>query len=152
IAEKYGLQPETVLWGNYNTLRDDPHNLRPGQKLNILPVDGTYYEWQAGDGLNAVAKFFGVKPEDIINYAPNKIDAASIGDYANPNIQAGSCLIVPGGTRPFISWSAPAGVTRDHPASASVLGDGACPPITGGAVGTGTFYWPTDHHYLSGFD
>jgi peptidase M23-like protein/LysM domain-containing protein len=152
IAEKYGLQPQTVLWGNYNTLRDDPHNLRPAQKLNILPVDGTYYEWQAGDGLNGVAEFFGVKPEDIINYGPNKMDSASIGDFANPNIEPGTWLIVPGGTRPFISWSAPVGVTRDHPASAGVLGDGACPPITGGAVGTGSFIWPADHHWLSGFD
>jgi hypothetical protein len=152
IAEKYGLQPQTVLWGNYNTLRDDPHNLRAGQKLNILPVDGTYYEWQAGDGLNAVAKFFGVKAEDIVNYPPNKLDAATIGDFANPNIDPGTWLIVPGGTRPFISWSAPAGVTRENPAVASVLGPGACGKVEGGAIGTGTFYWPTDHHFLSGFD
>jgi murein DD-endopeptidase MepM/ murein hydrolase activator NlpD len=151
IAEKYGLRPQTVLWGNYTTLRDDPHNLRPGQQLNILPVDGTYYEWQAGDGLNAVSSFFGVQPEVIINYPTNQIDAASIGDYANPNIEPGTWLIVPGGTRPFISWSAPSGVTRTDPASAGVLGAGACPPITGGAVGTGTFYWPTNNHWLSGF-
>jgi hypothetical protein len=25
IAEKFGLEPETVLWGNYYTLLDDPH-------------------------------------------------------------------------------------------------------------------------------
>jgi LysM repeat protein len=152
IADKFGLEPQTVLWGNYYTLRDDPHNLRPGQKLNILPVDGTYYEWQAGDGLNGVAEFFGVKPEDIISYAPNKLDSATIGDFANPNILAGTWLIVPGGSRPFISWSAPAGVTRENPASASVLGSGACGPVTGGAVGFGSFLWPTNNHYLSGFD
>lgn len=152
IADKFGLEPQTVLWGNYYTLRDDPHNLRPGQKLNILPVDGTYYEWQAGDGLNGVAEFFGVKPEDVINYAPNKLDSATIGDFANPNIPAGTWLIVPGGSRPFISWSAPAGVTRENPASASVLGSGACGAVTGGAVGFGSFLWPTNHHYLSGFD
>jgi len=152
IAEKYGLKPQTVLWGNYYTLRDDPHNLRPGQKLNILPVNGTYYEWQAGDGLNAVAAFFGVKPEDIINYPANKIDAATVGDFANPDIAAGAWLIVPGGSRPFISWSAPAGVTRENPASASVLGAGACGKISGGAVGFGSFIWPTNHHFLSGFD
>jgi murein DD-endopeptidase MepM/ murein hydrolase activator NlpD len=151
IAEKFGLEPQTVLWGNYYTLRDDPHNLRPGQKLNILPVNGTYYEWQAGDGLNGVAEFFGAKAEDIINYPANKLDASKIGDFANPTIAPGTWLIVPGGSRPFISWSAPAGVTRENPASASVLGAGACGSISGGAVGFGSFVWPTNNHFLSGF-
>ena len=152
IAEKYGLRAQTVLWGNYYTLRDDPHNLRPGQKLNILPVDGTYYEWQAGDGLNGVADFFGVKPDAIINYPANKLDAAAVGDLSNPDIASGTWLIVPGGERPFISWSAPIGVTRTDPASANTLGPGACQPIDGGAVGFGSFIWPTDQHFLSGFD
>jgi murein DD-endopeptidase MepM/ murein hydrolase activator NlpD len=151
VAEKYGLRPQTVLWGNYYTLRDDPHNLRPGQKLNILPVDGTYYEWQAGDGLNGVAEFFGVTPEEIISFPANKLDASTLGDFSNPNIDPGTWLIVPGGERPFISWSAPVGVTRTDPASASVLGPGACEAISGGAVGFGSFVWPTDHHFLSGF-
>ncbi len=152
IAEKYGLQPQTILWGNYGTLLDDPHNLRPGQILNILPVDGTYYEWQNGDGLNGVAKFFDVAPDVIVNYAPNKLDPATIGDYAAPNIQAGTYLIVPGGKRQFISWSAPLGVTRENPSSARVLGPGFCDPVSGGAVGFGTFVWPANQHILSGFD
>src|SRR5574338_1549239 len=96
IAEKFGLQPQTILWGNYGTLLDDPHNLRPGQVLNILPVDGTYYEWQNGDGLNGVATFFGVSPEVIVNYPGNNLDPATIGDFAAPNIKAGTYLIVPG--------------------------------------------------------
>jgi murein DD-endopeptidase MepM/ murein hydrolase activator NlpD len=152
IAEKYGLQPQTILWGNYGTLLDDPHNLAPGQVLNILPTDGTYYEWQKGDGLNGVAKFFGVGPEAIINYPANHLDPETIGDYSAPNIAAGTYLIIPGGERQFVSWSAPLGVTRENPSSARVLGPGFCDPITGGAVGYGTFVWPTNKHYLSGFD
>ena len=152
IAEKFGLKPQTILWANYYILQDDPHNLRPGQELNILPTDGTYYEWQDGDGLNGVAKFFGVTPEDIINYPGNHLDADAIGDYAHPDIKAGTWLIVPGGTREFVSWSAPIGVTRDNPAVARVLGPGACGAVQGGAVGFGTFVWPADRHYLSGYD
>src|SRR6185295_6206148 len=120
----------------------DPHNLLPGQELIILPVDGTYYEWQQGDGLNGVADFFGVKPEAIIDYPGNELDPATIGDLAAPNIQAGTYLIVPNGRREFVSWSAPLGVTRNDPASARVLGPGACEPISGGAIGFGTFVWP----------
>jgi murein DD-endopeptidase MepM/ murein hydrolase activator NlpD len=152
IAQKFGLEPESILWGNYNVLLDDPHSLKPGQELTILPVDGTYYEWQDGDGLNGVAKFFGVKTEDILNFPGNHLDPGKVGDYSHPNIEPGTWLIVPGGTRQFISWSAPLGVTRTDPAYARVLGPGVCDPVSGGAIGYGTFVWPANKHYLSGFD
>ena len=152
IAEKFGLTPQTILWGNYNILLDNPHRLAAGQELNVLPVNGTYYEWQDGDGLNGVSNFFDVTPEDIINYPGNRLSAETIGDYANPNIAPGTWLIVPGGERFFISWSAPIGITRENPAVASILGPGVCEPVTGGAVGYGTFVWPSANHYLSGYD
>ena len=152
ISEKFGLTPQTILWGNYNILLDDPHRLKAGQELSILPVNGTYYEWQDGDGLNGVADFFGVTPEDIVNYPTNRLDTNTIGDYINPNIAPGTQLIIPGGERLFISWSAPIGVTRENPAVANVIGDGACGPIEGGAIGYGTYVWPAVNHYLSGYD
>jgi murein DD-endopeptidase MepM/ murein hydrolase activator NlpD len=33
-----------------------------------------------------------------------------------------------------------------------VLGDGACDTPVDGAVGNGTFIWPANSHFLSGFD
>jgi murein DD-endopeptidase MepM/ murein hydrolase activator NlpD len=152
IAQNYGLNPETVLWSNYSILLDNPHFLRAGQVLNILPTNGTYHEWQAGEGLNGISKYYGVTPEDIINYPANHLDLAAVGDFANPNITPGTWLIVPNGRREFISWSAPLGVTRENPASARVLGPGACDPVSGGAVGFGTFVWPANNHLISGFD
>jgi murein DD-endopeptidase MepM/ murein hydrolase activator NlpD len=152
IAQNFGLEPQTVLWSNYYVLLDDPHALQPGQELNILPVNGTYHEWQDGEGLNGVATYYGVSPEDIINYPANNLDPATIGDFSAPNIKPGTWLIVPNGKREFISWSAPLGVTRENPASARVLGPGACEPVSGGAVGFGTFVWPASQHRLSGFD
>jgi len=152
IAEQFGLRPQTILWGNYNILLDDPHRLKAGQELSILPIDGTYYEWQDGDGLNGVADFFGVEADDIVNYPTNNLDPNTIGDYTNPDIDAGTRLVIPGGERLFISWSAPVGVTRENPAIASILGDGACEPVVGGAIGYGSFVWPAANHYLSGYD
>ena len=152
IAQNFGLEPQTVLWSNYYILLDDPHALQPGQELNILPVNGTYHEWQDGEGLNGVATYYGVTPEDIINYPANNLDPATIGDFSTPNIRPGTWLIVPNGKREFISWSAPLGVTRENPASARVLGPGACEPVSGGAVGFGTFVWPASQHRISGFD
>jgi LysM repeat protein len=154
IAEKFGLKPETILWGNYGVLLDSPHSLKPGQELTILPVDGVYWQWVADNkgGLPAFAKYFGVQPEDILNLPANHLDLAVVGDINNPNIPDGTWLVIPGGKRDFISWSAPLGVTRENPAYARVLGPGACDAISGGAVGYGTFIWPANKHFLSGFN
>jgi murein DD-endopeptidase MepM/ murein hydrolase activator NlpD len=151
IAEKFSLRPETILWGNYYTLADDPHRLKPGQELIILPVDGVYYDWHAGDGLNRVAEFYGVKPENIVNFPGNNLNPQSVGDFTNPNIPAGTKIVVPGGHREFINWSAPR-ITRQNPAVAKIYGPGACGEVKDGPVGNGTFIWPTTDHYLSGYD
>lgn len=152
IAEKFGLQPETILWGNYNLLLDDPHSLKPGQELFILPIDGVYWEWLGGIPFGEWANFYGVNAADIIEYPGNNIDPNTVGDYENANIKTGTWLIIPNGKRDFVNWSAPLGVTRENPASARVLGAGACDPVSGGAVGYGAFVYPTNKHYLSGFD
>ena len=154
IAEQFGLRPETILWGNYNVLLDNPHSLKPGQELLILPSDGVYWQWLSANkgGLPAFAKFFGVTAEDILNASANHLDLVIVGDVNNPNIEDGTWLFIPGGRRELISWSAPLGVTRENPASARVLGPGACDAVSGGAVGYGTFIWPANNHYLSGYD
>jgi murein DD-endopeptidase MepM/ murein hydrolase activator NlpD len=151
IAEKFGLKPQTILWGNYYVLADNPHALTPGQELNILPVDGTYHKWSAGEGLNGVAEGYGVKPEDIINWAGNHLDPETLGDWSNPNIEPGTFLLVPGGQREFVTWSAPR-ITRENPGVAKFIGPGACGVILDGAVGTGAFIWPSAAHFLSGYD
>ena len=152
IAEKFGLEPQTILWGNVNILSDDPHRLTPGQELNILPVNGVYWEWLGGIPFGDWATYYGVTAAEIIELPGNHLDANAVGDYNNANIKTGTWLIIPGGKREFISWSAPLGVTRENPASARVLGEGACGPISGGAVGYGTYVYPTNKHYLSGFN
>ena len=151
IAQKYDLKPETLLFGNYDMLADNAENLRPGQKLRILPVDGVYYQWHAGDGLNGVAKFYGVTPEEIIEWPGNHLSKDTIGDLSSPNIKPGTGIVIPGGHRDFITWSAPA-ISRKDPAVAKILGPGACGPVNDGPIGTGKFIWPTVLKYLSGFD
>ncbi len=148
IAEKFGLKPSTILWGNWETLEGDPHTLRPGQELNILPVDGTYYEWHEGDGLSGVAKFFGVTPQDIIDWPGNELDPDL--DPADPDIEPGTWLIIPGGRRELPTWRSPR-ITRSNPAAAKILGPGYCGTIVDGPTGTNTFVWPTSSQWISGF-
>jgi LysM repeat protein len=74
IADKFNLKPETLLWGNYFVLKDDPHLLYPGQTLNILPVDGTYHYVTQGNTLDQIAKFYGVTPQAISDWGGNNLD------------------------------------------------------------------------------
>lgn len=153
IADRYGLQPKTVFAANYDLLQDDPHRLKAGQALKILPVDGVIWEWLGGIPFEQWAAYFKVKPEDILSYPANHLDPAAMADPANPSIKAGTFLIIPGGEYQFHTpGQIPLGITRSNPASAQVAGDGHCAAVTGGAVGYGTFVYPTDRHYLSGFD
>jgi len=151
IAEMFGLKPETILWGNYYTLTDDPHNLRPEVVLNIMPMDGTYHSWSAGEGLNGVSHGYDVTPDVIVNWPGNQLDPVSLGDYSHPNIAPGTMLFVPGGHRDFVTWSAPR-ISRNNPGVAKILGPGSCGTIVDGAVGTGSFIWPANNHSLSGFE
>jgi murein DD-endopeptidase MepM/ murein hydrolase activator NlpD len=150
IAEKFGLHPETILWGNIYALAQGPDKIQPGLVLNILPVDGAYHKWSSGEGLNGVAKFYGVTPQDIIDWPGNHLSAATIGNYSAPTIEPGTMLIIPGGHGEFSDWSAPL-IPRSNPAVAYVLGPGSCGTISTGAIGNGTFVWPTTLHSLSGY-
>ncbi len=151
IAEKFNLDPRTILWGNFDILADNPEFLAPDQVLNILPSDGVLYTWHLGDGLNGVAEFFGVTPDDIIDWPGNHLDRASLGDFAAPAIKDGTKLFIPGGKREFTSWSAPR-VTRENPGAAKGIGSGVCGDVAaGGYIGSQTWLWPTTEHFISGY-
>ncbi|HEX6035270.1 MAG TPA: LysM peptidoglycan-binding domain-containing protein, partial [Anaerolineales bacterium] len=101
IAESFKVQPETVLWANYDVLQDDPHSLAPGMVLKIPPTDGIYYQWKENDTLESVATEFRATVDDILNFPGNDID------LAKPEIKSGSWVMVPGGEREFVQWLVP---------------------------------------------
>jgi len=150
IAGNFGLKPETILWGNFETLEDNPHLLTKGQVLNILPVDGAYYQWKENDDLQQIAAFFRVDVEAITNYPGNQLDLTALISNEQA-VTPGDWLIVPGGKRPLKDWGPPA-ISRSNPASARFYGPGHCGAIYEGAIGSGTFIWPTVARYLSGYD
>jgi murein DD-endopeptidase MepM/ murein hydrolase activator NlpD len=150
IAERFGLKPETILWGNYNILADNPHLLQPGQVLTILPVDGTYHKWSAGENLQKVADFYHVDPNEIIEWPGNPFDIYAT-DIENPGLEPGTMLIIPGGQRDMIDYGPPR-IPRDNPAVARTYGPGHCGEIVDGAIGDGNFIWPTVDHYIVGYN
>jgi murein DD-endopeptidase MepM/ murein hydrolase activator NlpD len=146
IAQKFNIQPETILWANYDLLNDNPDMLSPGMELNIPPVNGVYYQWQEGDTLESIANQFTVDVDDILSWTGNKID------LINPVIEPNSFIMIPGGEREFKSWIVPT-IARDNSGvSKSVYGAGACVGPFEGAYGTGGFVWPTANQVLSGND
>lgn len=150
IADKFNLKPETVLWGNYEILQDNPQFLRPGQQLNILPIDGVYYQWREEDTLQGVADIFGVLPDVILEFIGNGLDLYA-DDLGVEPFASGDWLIVPDGKRALKDWGPPA-IVRTNPAAASYYGAGYCGSIYEGAIGTGSFIWPTVGSYISGYD
>jgi murein DD-endopeptidase MepM/ murein hydrolase activator NlpD len=152
IAEKYNLKPTSILFANA-IMGDNPNMITPGQVLNILPVDGTYYEWTGAgaETLPGIADYFGVKPDDILSYPGNHLDPDAYSDYETVSFDPGTWLIVPGGTRPFTSWTAPAQLVYLNP-DIRVWGVGVCTGITIVQTGYGTFVFPAVNHWLSGTD
>jgi len=148
ISERFKLKPETILWGNWYLLGGDPHTLRPGQDLSILPVNGVLHKWTAGEGLNGVASFYGVTAEEIIDWPGNELDS-NISSTA-PSIVEGTRLVIPGGRREAPSWQM-VRITRSDPAVAKVLGPGFCGSVYSGSIGDSVFGWPTASTVVSGY-
>jgi murein DD-endopeptidase MepM/ murein hydrolase activator NlpD len=145
IADKFSIKPETILWGNPDKLNDDPHLIQAGMELRILPVDGAYYEWKAGDSLTSVAQEFNVDPGAIVEWPANRVDETT-------TLADGAGLIIPGGTRPLRSWFIPT-IARGRAGVGSAYGAGGCSgDFSSGAVGSGGFIWPSANHFISGND
>lgn len=141
IAESYKLEPETILWANYDILQDDPHSLKPGQVLKVPPTNGIYYQWKENDTLDSVANEFNASVDDILSFPGNDID------LANPKVDSGTWMMIPGGEREFVQWLVP--TVASGASGTSSTSQNSCP---GGAVGSGGFVWPADNHFVSGND
>ncbi|HOV30102.1 MAG TPA: M23 family metallopeptidase [Anaerolineaceae bacterium] len=142
IAQKFNIAPETVLWSNYDVLRDNPHKLAIGQVLKIPPTDGIWYKWTSRDTLDTVAAKFSVTPEDILLYVGNDLD------LSNPIIEPGTYVMIPGGEREYQQWLIP-----DIPRGAAGVSTSPyfqCETSANSFPGTGYFVWPTSVHTISG--
>ena len=149
IAEKYDLEPETILWGNYEILQDNPRVIYEGQVLNILPTNGIYYQYQAGESLTTIARNFNVSVEDVLTYPGNHLDPYDT-DPDDPAIASGTWLVIPGGERELQDWGPPS-ISRTNPAVASYYGAGSCGAVYDGPIGDGYFVWPAVSSLISGY-
>ena len=149
IAAGFGLRPETVLWSNYGSLRDNPDFLKIDQQLVIPPTDGLVVEVEPGDTIDALARQFKVTSEDIVNEPINKLVSVS------SSLQVGQEIFVPQGERETVAWEIPKLVEitakRNVVTGVRTYRTGVCGDVSIPALGTGNFIWPANRHYLSGY-
>ncbi len=134
ISKEFGIKPDTLLFANYDVLEDNPHGLRPGQELNVPPVDGILVKWKNGDTVESIAEEYEANSEDILSWPGNRID------LTDPKIKVGQWVMVPGGTRESL---------------AEVIETAGSPTASGcpaGAITRGFFGWPAGNHFVSGND
>lgn len=99
IADKFKIEPETILLSNSETLRDNPLNIKAGLELYIPVVDGALYRWQDGDRIARVAGRFHVKPDFIVMWVGNHLDYKAFYRGEQINIEPGTLIFIPTGRR-----------------------------------------------------
>ena len=145
IAKVFNLQPETVLWANYDLLLDDPDFLLTGMELIILPVDGVYHQAGGTDSVQSLAAFFAADAQEIIDWAENGIDSN------NPVIFLGQWVMVPGGQRALRRRFMPNLPGYAMTVDPAEYGTGACPEnVTVEISGNGEYAWPVDDLIVRG--
>ena len=88
VATQFGISPNTLRWAN--NLESDA--LSPGQKLQILPVDGVSYTVKGGDTVASLAQKYQANQEMIVAY--NNLEMTT-------TLPAGQQLVIPSGVLPL---------------------------------------------------
>jgi LysM repeat protein len=136
IAQRYNLQPNTILWQNKLT-KDS--KIKPGDKLEILPVDGVRHKVQKGETIYTIAKKYGLdenQAQGIVNYPFNEFQ-----DDENFTLTVGQWLMVPDGVK---QDETPVAAPKAVFASKLTPSAGAVSP-------SGSFIWPASGLLTQGY-
>ena len=126
IATAFGISTYTVLWANNIKVGDI---IKPGQKLEILPVVGVKHIVKAGDTVEIIATKYKAETEEIIIF--NNLPA----DGIFPEGSEDKVLIIPNG-----ELAAPLYAPRPVPRSTSGT------VVSSSKYTTSTFYNPLNSH------
>ncbi|MBD3250518.1 MAG: peptidoglycan DD-metalloendopeptidase family protein [Candidatus Pacebacteria bacterium] len=136
IAERYGLTAETVLWANDLTAKS---SIKPGQELDILPLDGVRHKVKRGETIYSVGKKYGLdgsQVQAIIDYPFNEF----LNDETF-ELMAGQWLVVPDGVMP----------SPQQPAASRRISRVAYTPDAGSVTAIGSFVWPAAGRITQGY-
>ena len=147
IAGDFGLSPESILWSNYGTLRDDPDLLSIGQRLIIPPANGVVVTVEGGDTVESIARRLKVGEAALVGEPINLLARASDA------LQVGRLVFVPGGQRETIVWQLPKPVeVRVNAGGVKVYSVGVCGEVAIPRLGANVYAYPVNTRYLSGYN
>jgi murein DD-endopeptidase MepM/ murein hydrolase activator NlpD len=135
IAEKYNLQVNTILWQN-NLVKDS--KIKPGDKIEILPIDGVRHKVTKGETIYTIAKKYGLEEtqaQAIVDYPFNEFQ-----DDENFTLTVGQWLMVPEG----VKRDTAAPVARPATTFRQTPNAGAVSP-------SGSFIWPASGLLTQGY-
>ncbi len=98
IAERFGITPETIAWANDRSLIG---GLRPGRRINIMPVNGVYHTVLVESTIRSIAQNYRVDPFVIIDSEYNDL----FGATPDTRLPTGTRVVIPGGTAEQIVWN-----------------------------------------------
>ena len=101
VASQYGLDICTLVWSNP---RNKVSPLRPGNVLDVMPVDGVLYKIEHPVTVQQVADETGVNVFDILDSPYNDL----FGAQPETQLAEGMKIVVPGGSSSNCNiWAAP---------------------------------------------
>lgn len=122
IAQKFGVNEETVLWQNDLTKNS---TIKPGQVVEVLPVTGIAYKVKKGDTVQSIANAHDSSSQAIVDFDFNTFTNDETFELA-----IGQVIIVPEGVPP-------AKASESAPRTLRIT------PDAGTVVASGSFVWPT---------
>ncbi len=101
IAQKFGLQEETIAWSND---RRQLWTLIPGDQMVIPPVDGVVHVVAGQATIAEIASFY--KVDDALNVIDSEFNP--LRGYTPDSVPpSGMKIFIPGGTGENINWAPP---------------------------------------------
>lgn len=136
IAERYGLNVDTILWENDLTA---DAKIKPGQELRILPMDGVRHKVTRGETIFSIGKRYGLdgsQVQVIVDYPFNEF----LNDETF-ELVVGQQLIIPDGVKPSKSTTP----TQPRTVAQSFT------PDAGSVSAVGSFIWPASGGITQGY-
>lgn len=121
IADKFQISQETIIWQNNLPKKAI---LKPGQRLQILPVTGVSHTVQKGETIYSIAKKYDAEPQAMADFPFNTF----VNDETFA-LAVGQRLIVPDGVKPEEAPPPRAFANR-------------ITPDAGAVTASGVFVWP----------
>jgi murein DD-endopeptidase MepM/ murein hydrolase activator NlpD len=151
IAANFGLDRNSIYWGNMDTLGSNLNHISVGMELNILPTDGVYHKSDGEHSIQWIADEYEVSPDTII-----QSDYNELRDYTpEDNPPWGMMIVVPGGAGPEAEWPIPTPVeTTTSSGAVAVAGfmpdmPGACGSINVTNLGSGAWIRPVAQYVIT---